>query len=289
MSAKEKKLDELEAQAAEVRKTRNTLYDYVKKQRDERDRINAAVKKLREQTQKHRTERDRINAKVQEIKQKLGPLFDELDVKNMRLADVEQKLYQEYKSRPNKDRLQKDLNRIEWEVMTTPTAQMKDREDELIDQASNLKRTLDGFENLEKQEGQKMTYLSDKKATQVEIRAFREEINALSRQSQEHHEKMIMMYEQVDSEKKKADEAHVRYIEKIEETNSVKGELDMIMTQIKALREGLRVADLEQVKQRRMSVEARQETMRQEAVRKMEAGEKLDFEDLRLIYGDEED
>lgn len=289
MSAKEKKLDELEAQAAEVRKTRNTLYDYVKKQRDERDRINAAVKKLREQTQKHRTERDRINAKVQEIKQKLGPLFDELDVKNMRLADVEQKLYQEYKSRPNKDRLQKDLNRIEWEVMTTPTAQMKDREDELIDQASNLKRTLDGFENLEKQEGQKMTYLSDKKATQVEIRAFREEINALSRQSQEHHEKMIMMYEQVDSEKKKADEAHVRYIEKIEETNSVKGELDMIMTQIKALREGLKVADLEQVKQRRMSVEARQETMRQEAVRKMEAGEKLDFEDLRLIYGDEED
>lgn len=289
MSAKEKKLDELEAQAAEVRKTRNTLYDYVKKQRDERDRINAAVKKLREQTQKHRTERDRINAKVQEIKQKLGPLFDELDVKNMRLADVEQKLYQEYKSRPNKDRLQKDLNRIEWEVMTTPTAQMKDREDELIDQASNLKRTLDGFENLEKQEGQKMTYLSDKKATQVEIRAFREEINALSRQSQEHHEKMIMMYEQVDSEKKKADEAHVRYIEKIEETNSVKKELDMIMTQIKALREGLKVADLEQVKQRRMSVEARQETMRQEAVRKMEAGEKLDFEDLRLIYGDEED
>lgn len=289
MSAKEKKLDELEAQAAEVRKTRNTLYDYVKKQRDERDRINAAVKKLREQTQKHRTERDRINAKVQEIKQKLGPLFDELDVKNMRLADVEQKLYQEYKSRPNKDRLQKDLNRIEWEVMTTPTAQMKDREDELIDQASNLKRTLDGFKNLEKQEGQKMTYLSDKKATQVEIRAFREEINALSRQSQEHHEKMIMMYEQVDSEKKKADEAHVRYIEKIEETNSVKKELDMIMTQIKALREGLRVADLEQVKQRRMSVEARQETMRQEAVRKMEAGEKLDFEDLRLIYGDEED
>lgn len=289
MSAKEKKLDELEAQAAEVRKTRNTLYDYVKKQRDERDRINAAVKKLREQTQKHRTERDRINAKVQEIKQKLGPLFDELDVKNMRLADVEQKLYQEYKSRPNKDRLQKDLNRIEWEVMTTPTAQMKDREDELIDQASNLKRTLDGFKNLEKQEGQKMTYLSDKKATQVEIRAFREEINALSRQSQEHHEKMIMIYEQVDSEKKKADEAHVRYIEKIEETNSVKGELDMIMTQIKALREGLKVADLEQVKQRRMSVEARQETMRQEAVRKMEAGEKLDFEDLRLIYGDEED
>lgn len=289
MSAKEKKLDELEAQAAEVRKTRNTLYDYVKKQRDERDRINAAVKKLREQTQKHRTERDRINAKVQEIKQKLGPLFDELDVKNMRLADVEQKLYQEYKSRPNKDRLQKDLNRIEWEVMTTPTAQMKDREDELIDQASNLKRTLDGFKNLEKQEGQKMTYLSDKKATQVEIRAFREEINALSRQSQEHHEKMIMIYEQVDSEKKKADEAHVRYIEKIEETNSVKKELDMIMTQIKALREGLKVADLEQVKQRRMSVEARQETMRQEAVRKMEAGEKLDFEDLRLIYGDEED
>jgi uncharacterized coiled-coil DUF342 family protein len=39
---------------------------------------------------------------------------------------------------------------------------------------------------------------------------------------------------------------------------------------------------------RRMSVQERKEQMRQEALRKMENGEKLSFEDMKLIYSEEE-
>ena len=38
-----------------------------------------------------------------------------------------------------------------------------------------------------------------------------------------------------------------------------------------------------------MSAKQRMEAMRQEALKKMENGGKLTFEDLRLIYGDEDD
>jgi phosphoserine phosphatase len=166
---------------------------------------------------------------------------------------------------------------------------MLDREDEIIERASRLRRSLEEFKAVEKHEGKRMEYMADKKATEVEIRAFREEIRNLSEQSQEHHEKMIMFHEQADAEKKKADEAHTRYVQKIEEVNNVKENLNVVMPQISALRDGLKVADLKVAEHRRMSGEQRAEALRQEAIRKMENGEKLTFEDLRLIYGDDED
>ncbi len=289
MSAEERKLDELEAQAAELRKTRNLLFEQIKKVREDRDRLNESARKMREEALKHRGERDRINAKVQEIKKSLGPLFEELDEKKGLLTEAEKTLREEYRGRPEKSRVERDLKRTEWEIMTTPTREMLDREDEVIEHASQLRRTLEDYKDVEKQEGKRMEYMADKKATEVEIRAFREEIRNLSEQSQEHHEKMIMFHEQADSEKKKADEAHTRYIQKIEEVNNVKEDLNVVMPQISALRDGLKVADLKVAEHRRMSGEQRAEALRQEAIRKMENGEKLTFEDLRLIYGDDED
>jgi phosphoserine phosphatase len=289
MSAEEKTLDELEAHAAELIKTRNQLFDQIKKHRDERDRLNESANKLRDEAKRHREERDGINARVQEIKKRLGPLFEELDEKKEKLSKAERLIEDEYKSRPGKNRVERDLNRIEWEVMTTPTKEILDREDELIQRASRLRQTLIEYRELEKQKDQRIDFLADKKATEIEIRAIREEMGKLSEESQGHHEKMIMFYEQADAEKKKADEAHGRYVEKIREVEGVKEEINALMPQISALRDGLRLADVNVAQRRKMSAQQRMETMRQEALKKMENGGKLTFEDLRLIYGDEDD
>ncbi len=289
MSAEEKKLDELEARAAELRNTRNKLFEQIKKAREDRDTLNESARRMREEALKHRGERDRINARVQEIKKSLGPLFEELDEKKGLLTEAENALREEYRGRPDRSKVERDLNRTEWEIMTTPTREMLDREDDIIERASRLRRSLEEYKAVEKHEGKRMEYLAEKKATEVEIRALRDEIRKLSDQSQEHHEKMIVFHEQADAEKKKADEAHARYVQKIEEVNGVKEELNDIMPQAGALRDGLKVADLRVAERRRMSGEQRAEALRQEAIRKMESGEKLTFEDLRLIYGDDED
>lgn len=289
MSSEDKTLDELESQAATLRKTRGTLFDQIKKLRDERDRLNESANRLREEAQKHREERDKINARVKGIKEQLGPLFEELDAKKEKLTDAERSLREEYKNKPSKSKVERDLRRIEWEVMTTPTKQMLDREDELISRASSLRRTLEELKSLEKVEDKRIDIMADKKATELEIRSMREEIQSISEQSQQHHEKMIELYEEADLEKKKADDAHAKYIEKIEEVNKVKEELNLIMPQIKAIRDGARMSELKIAERRKMTTQQRMEDMKREAVRKMENGEKLTFEDLRLIYGDEEE
>ena len=169
MAIDENKLDDLETQAAELRKNRNTLFDQIKKIKEERDRLNKTARAARDQALKHRKERDRINAKVQEIKKSLGPLFDALDEKNQALAEADKAIRDEYRGRPSKKRVQEDLKRIEWEVMTTPTKEMLGREDELIARAANLRKTLEGFKDVEIKQDKKMDYIADKKATEAEM------------------------------------------------------------------------------------------------------------------------
>jgi uncharacterized coiled-coil DUF342 family protein len=289
MSADETKLDELEAQANELRKTRNTLFDQIKKLREERDRHNKSARANRDQAIKHRTERDRINAKIQEIKQNLGPLFDSLNEKNEALNNAEREIRDEYRSMPRKENVQKDLQKIEWEVMTTPTSEMIGREDEMLQRAARLRKTLDNYKHIEVKEDKKMDFLADKKATQAEIGKMRDEISGLAEQSQEHHERMIVFFEQADKEKKQADDVHGRYVEKIKEVDLVKEDLNFLMPQVNAIKDGLKASDLKVAELRKMNAQQRAEAMKKEAMDKMSRGEKLSFEDLRLIYGDEED
>ena len=286
MSIDEKKLDELEAQAAELRNTRNELFEQIKKLKEERDRLNKTARAAREQAQKHRKERDRINAKVQEIKQSLGPLFDDLSEKNKSLAQADRAIREDYKGLPNKKKVQEDLKRIEWEVMTTPTKEMLGREDEMLQRSANLRKTLEEFKGIEEKQDKKQDYLAERKVTLEEINGLRDEINGLAEQSQEHHERMILFFEQADKEKKRADDVHSRYVEKIKQVDGIKDELNLIMPDINALRDGLKASDLKHAELRKMNAQQRAEAKKQEAIKKMENGEKLSFEDLRLIYGD---
>lgn len=107
MSAEETKLDELEAQANELRSNRTALFDQIKKLREERDRHNKTTRANRDQAIKHRNERDRINKKIQEIKQNLGPLFDTLNAKNEALYNAEKEIRAEYRGMPKKENVER--------------------------------------------------------------------------------------------------------------------------------------------------------------------------------------
>ncbi|MBE0633851.1 hypothetical protein IH574_04710, partial [Candidatus Bathyarchaeota archaeon] len=221
-------------------------------------------------------------------KQTLGPLFDELAEKNNALAETDRAIREEYRGLPSKNKVQEDLKRIEWEVMTTPTREMLGREDELIQRSASLRRTLEEFKGIENKQGKKQDYIAEKRVTETEINALRDEINKLAEQSQEHHERMILFYDQTDKDKKRADEIHGSYVEKIQQVEAIKEDLNLILPEVNAIRDGLKASDLKISELRKMNTQQRAEAMKQSALRKMENGDKLSFEDLRLIYGEED-
>jgi uncharacterized coiled-coil DUF342 family protein len=291
MSADERRLDELESKAKELQSKRSALIEQVNKWRDERDRINESVRKFREEAGKHRDERDRINARVADVKANLQPLYEELDEKRRRLAGVEEQLDEEYKQVPMRRRVERDLNSVEWSIMTTPTREMLEREDELVSRAQELRERLGEFKQLPRREEATLELTADAKATEMEIRAIRDEMNKLRESGQEHHEAMFLLHRKADEEHERADQAHAKFVEAVTEATKTGEELDAIMVQVHELRGGYSAAERRVGERRKADVRARMEELRQEALRKMAAGEKLNFDDLQFIYGgsDEED
>jgi uncharacterized coiled-coil DUF342 family protein len=288
MSLEEEKLEELEKKAAELVERRKALFDILNKFKDERDRFNESSRELRNEAIKHRDERNKINERVKEIKKALGPLFETLEEKRGLLNQTDQTLWHEQRSLPRKSKIETDLKRIEWEMMTTPTIEIKDREDELISRAIKFRKILEDLKKLDIQKDKRLNILADAKAVEVEIRSFREQIKDLSKESQDHHEKMLSYFELADKEREQANNVHSEFVETLEKINELKTELDFIMPQIREIKNNLRIKDLNYIKKRDLSARERIELMREKAIKKMEQGDKLSLDDLRLIYGEEE-
>jgi uncharacterized coiled-coil DUF342 family protein len=289
MSGDDLKLDQLETMASDLRRKRSELFEHVNRWRDERDRINESAHKIREEAIKHKEERDKINAQVAEVKNKLQPLYDQLDEKRKKLAGIEQEVQAGYRELPKKRRVERDLNTVEWEVMTTPTRELLDRERELelVERANNLRRRLSTFKKPPKKTEATMEATAEAKATEMNIRQIRDEMNKLREESQKHHESMLLLHRKADDEREKANQAHAKFVEYLGEVKKVEQELDGIGLQFRGIRDGLRADDLKVERDKMAKVNARVEALRQEAQRKMAAGEKLSFDDLQFIYSGE--
>jgi len=287
MSGNDLKLDQLDSMSSELRRKRSELFEHVNRWRDERDRINESARKMREEAIKHKEERDKINARVAEVKAKLQPLYDQLDEKRKKLAGIEQEVQQGYKEMPRKKRVERDLNTVEWEVMTTPSREMLDREKELelVERANTLRRRLSTFKKPPRKTEATMEATAEAKATEMNIRQIRDEMNTLREESQKHHESMLLLHRKADEEREKANQAHAKFVEYLGEVKKVEQDLDGVSLQLRGLRDGFRAEDIKVERDKMAKVNARVEALRTEAQRKMAAGEKLSFDDLQFIYG----
>jgi phosphoserine phosphatase len=137
---------------------------------------------------------------------------------------------------------------------------------------------------LDNKYNQYLEQLAEIKAKEVQIRGMREEMQKLHEKSQVHHERMLSFYKQSNDERKQADEAHGRFVEKLNEIKIVNSELDFLLPELKKLRTASRAAERLILKKRDDATKERQKELVKEAKRKLEAGEKLSLEELKLVY-----
>lgn len=281
----EERLAELEAKASPLLERKEELRSRLERLRVERDQLNDSVKSLRAEAAEERDKRNQLNDDVAEVKKTIEQLRRTLDEKRGRLDQLDDE--REGRPRlPPRWRLEQELQRIEWELSTTPTLEMRDREDQLADRTSELKQTLEEHDRLDAELDRRLMSLADSKAVEVEIRAHREKIQELHEQSQVHHEKMLQLHRMADEEKGRADGAHARFVEALNGLREVDAELDVVMAEVRALRKGVRESDRLVAQERKRSAEEMLKDIAAEAKRKLEAGEKLTLEEMKLIYGE---
>ncbi|MDH5200990.1 MAG: hypothetical protein OEW93_08895 [Candidatus Bathyarchaeota archaeon] len=287
MSADEERLAELETAAALLFERRDGLNREAERRRKERDRLNESVRSLRANATEERDKRDELNRRVAEIKKRMEGFRQELGAKREELARLDGG--DERRRLPPRGKLEEELRRIEWELSTTPTLEMLDREARLSERAGEIRRALEEHERLDAEEDRRLISLAGSKAVEVEIRRGREEMRELHEASQGHHEKMLQLHRQADEEKERADEAHVAFMESVSALKEVNAELDGVLGEAREIRGRLRRAERSVAARRAQEIEAMKRELKEEAQRKLDRGEKLSLEELKLLYGEDEE
>jgi len=287
LSADEERLAELETAVALLFEKRDGLNREAERRREERDRLNESVRSLRANATEERDKRDELNRRVAEIKKRMEGLRQELRAKREELARLDGG--DERRRLQPRGSLEEELRRIEWELSTTPTLEMLDREARLSERAGEIRRALEEHERLDAEEDRRLMSLAGSKAVEVEIRRGREEMRELHEASQGHHERMLQLHRQADKEKERADEAHVAFMESVSALKEVNAELDGVLGEAREIRERLRRAERSVAARRAQEIEAMKRELKEEAQRKLDRGEKLSLEELKLLYGEDEE
>ena len=287
MSADGDRLAELEARLDSLLRRRRELNELADKRKKTRDELNEAVRSLRDRAGREREERDGYNEKVAEVKAKITELREKLGDKNGSLSRLDQEQERQRGGLPSRRRLENDLQRVEWELATTPTLEIRDREDELVERARGLKALIEEHNRLDALEDRRLESMADSQAVRVEIRGHRDEMQAIRDQGQEHHELMLQLYRKAEEEKGRADEAHARFVEALASIKEVNAEIDAFMPELKELRGKLRRSERSFMERRDRSMRERREELRAIAMKKLESGEKLSLDEMKLIYGED--
>ncbi len=255
----------------------------------DRDRFNESARKLRTEARSYRDERDRSNQTIAEIRNRIGYLQSDVAKKIKRMTELDASLDRERRKIPLKQDVEERLGRIEWEMMTTPTVDIMEREKGLVEEAKALKNELAAHEELEAREDERLVLQAEIKAAELEIRNQWDEISRLREASKTNHERMILLHRKADTERARGDEAHSKFLESLSEVRSVDEDLKVIVEEDKGLQEKLREVERVSASAKERELETRKKELLGELRRRLDSGEKLSLDEMKLLYGDEGD
>jgi uncharacterized coiled-coil DUF342 family protein len=275
----EEDLRRLEEDLSTLADSKEQLDAEAKRWTAERDKRNEAVKALRAQVQEYRDKRDAANLRVQELKSEVLSLRGEVNEKRGKLQALLQRLGEARQGLTgDRGRLERRLRQLDWEVMTTPTREMLEREDQVVKEVRELRVQLEAFDLAEGLEAERLELRAAIMAGQLRLRGLREEMGRLSSESQVNHEKMVEVFKRLDEARGKADEAHRRVLEVRGQLRRIGGEDLSLRRRLQRLRAELRRGRVD-----RLRVEALQRIRE-----KLHRGEKLSFEEFKLLSEAEE-
>jgi len=280
------KVEELNQQAAALKQERDKLNDEAKEWAQKRDKTHEQIRMLREEAKELKAKRDEINQKVKELKNLREQARNQQKEKRIQATRVKEKIQSFIGKKPIRGaaEIQKEIDRLDWEIQTT--SMPVNEEKALVDKVRVLetqRATLKQWQDLRNTLSELQTH---EKASAIQAKQHHEELTKLAEQGQEYHRQMLELVGKIAGLRPEADAAHSTFVELRQKANDVHQTLVKTLQQIDALKKERQKVEAEKLgeKQQRFKEEA---TLK--AQEKMKRGEKLSWEEFKLLTGSEED
>lgn len=263
-----------------IRADRDMRREELKRIAKIRDELNAERRRLRDEV---RALRVRIGEARGEI-QKLRSLRDE--AKNRRgkiigdLKTLRQKLRMELAARPtrSRDSLRKEIEEIEWRIQTVPHA--IDEERKLIEKVKDLEKQIESYRRIDGIKEKIASLQKEADMLKDEIATYNDSISRILESSKKILRELAEKTSLLNENRSKADEMHRRYLEVKKEAQLIEERFREIQGKIKALK--MRIHESEEAERARKEMEMRSK-VEQEALEKLKRGEKISFEEFKLL------
>lgn len=279
-SEKTQRIEELTEKLSVLKGQKSVLEAEAKSHAEKRDLLNQELKNLRSEILNLKNARDEINAKVKELKKQRSLIKMEIDQKLTDLKDLKKKLESLTKRKPKRNltSLEKDVESLEWKIQTTPLSLQDEKT--LVEQVRELESQISLHKKIEQLNQRRIELKAELKALQARADLCHKTIVENAEKSQQIHGEMLKKIEEVKKIKSEADYFHRLYLQTREKIKPLHVEITKILDEIKSFKEEI---SAEEEKERKEAEEKLLENLEKKAIEKMKRGEKLTWEEFKVL------
>jgi uncharacterized coiled-coil DUF342 family protein len=276
------RLAEIGRLADQLREKRDRLNKEAQELVKERDRLNSLVAEWLAKAREHREKRDEFNQKVAEFKIKRDEVHQKLKAKIGERQDTEEvaEKIKDVVTTPVHV-LRKRIRELEWTLQTSVLDLKQERE--IIEKIALLEGDLEIAEQMLSKRQESARARGEIEDLRLLMNAHHNSVLEFARQSQEENQHMIEAYAEVDVLRKRADEAHRRYLEVRREADETHRRFIEAKQESARLRKEIGEVRLRQRLEKLQVVEERLEQKATTALEKFKRGEKLTMEEFSLL------
>ena len=274
-----KKKDELQKKANELKEKRNKLHLKSKSLADERDKLNSAVRKMRNKINDHKKNRDELNERVKHAKEQRNRLNKSYSDVKKQILELERK--RSASSGANLNELRKQLRSLENEQMTQPMSSRKEKK--VIEVISDINKKIKEQEDLLYKDPKLKKALEEEKVIKQKAEKQHDTVEKLASRAQEEHEGMISLIKQLDNTVKKVNGIQETIVVTKIDADKVHKEFITCVDKIHDLEREISDSKTKSYKKKKT---AEVETAHKEAdeiFERFKRGEKLSTEDLMAL------
>jgi len=224
--------------------------------------------------------RDAANQKVHELKSLREQTKKEQKEKRAQISKTKEKILVLLEKKPSRQLrdIQKDIEDLEWKIQTTPLSVKEEKV--LVDQVRILENQRVIHKQLQELKDTATTMQTEERALATRAKLSHEKLTEHAEQSQKFHEQMVDLQTRAQNLKTEADTAHQNYVELRQKANETHQKYVELLQQIRSLKQEIQKKDEEQQAKRQQQL---REEATKKAQEKMKRGEKLPWEEFKLL------
>ena len=297
--------EDIKQQLQKLREEANTANAQISKHIENRNQLNDQFKKARGEIDELKKERDSINEKVKALKQErnairaqTSPITEEINLAKGKIDELKKKL-----PRVSQGELQEEFDAIEWKIQTT-SLDLKE-EKLLIEDVKQLEIQLSGYKKIDAQHKKINDLIAQRRVFDNQADVVHKELTVLANNSQALHSIIVEKVNSTKMIRAQADGEHQAFLKTKEEISSLYEKITELSMQLRGVYDSLReeykarkVSNEQTAKdqqqaflERQQATKAKEQAIREkletEAKEKLQKGEKLSWDEFKLVMGDD--